>query len=59
MSKLLSVVIVCECRFVNSVKALKGGKGKDIEILAPVGITVTSDSGKIIGRFNLSCILFY
>lgn len=32
-----------------SVRALKGEMGKDMEILAPVGITVTTDEGKILG----------
>lgn len=34
----------------NSVKALKGEHGKDCNILAPVGITVTTDDGRVIGR---------
>ncbi|KAK5862301.1 hypothetical protein PBY51_017712 [Eleginops maclovinus] len=36
----------------SSVRALKGERGKDQEILAPVGITVTADDGKIIGDLN-------
>ncbi|XP_037309101.2 GTP-binding protein 10 [Pungitius pungitius] len=36
----------------SSVRALKGEKGKDKEILAPVGITVTADDGKIVGDLN-------
>ncbi|XP_041649694.1 GTP-binding protein 10 [Cheilinus undulatus] len=36
----------------SSVRALKGQKGKDEEICAPVGITVTTDVGKIIGELN-------
>ncbi|PWA23955.1 hypothetical protein CCH79_00011012 [Gambusia affinis] len=36
----------------SSVRALKGDKGKDEEILAPVGITVTSDDGRILGELN-------
>ncbi|XP_015248383.1 PREDICTED: GTP-binding protein 10 [Cyprinodon variegatus] len=33
----------------SSVRALKGERGKDEEILAPVGITVTTDNGRSIG----------
>uniref|UniRef100_A0A8C3FYF7 GTP-binding protein 10 n=1 Tax=Cyclopterus lumpus TaxID=8103 RepID=A0A8C3FYF7_CYCLU len=36
----------------SSVRALKGEKGKDMEILAPIGITVTTDDGKIVGDMN-------
>ncbi|XP_020497617.2 GTP-binding protein 10 isoform X1 [Labrus bergylta] len=36
----------------SSVRALKGAKGTDKEINAPVGITVTTDDGKIIGELN-------
>ncbi|KAM4736363.1 GTP-binding protein 10 [Anableps anableps] len=36
----------------SSVRALKGEKGNDKEILAPVGITVTTDDGKILGELN-------
>ncbi|XP_034030705.1 GTP-binding protein 10 [Thalassophryne amazonica] len=36
----------------SSVCALKGDKGKDQEILAPVGITVTTDDGRVIGDLN-------
>ncbi|XP_014911312.1 GTP-binding protein 10 [Poecilia latipinna] len=36
----------------SSVRALKGEKGKDEEILAPIGITVTSDDGRILGELN-------
>ncbi|KAM9723173.1 GTP-binding protein 10 [Menidia menidia] len=36
----------------SSVRALKGEKGTDTEVLAPVGITVTSDYGRIIGDLN-------
>ncbi|XP_028985658.1 GTP-binding protein 10 [Betta splendens] len=36
----------------SSVKALKGEKGEDKEILAPTGITVTSDDGRKIGELN-------
>lgn len=41
--------------FIDSVRALKGERGKDEEILAPVGITVTTDDGKILGMSNISC----
>lgn len=33
----------------NSVRALKGERGQDVEIVAPVGITVTADDGKKLG----------
>lgn len=36
----------------SSVRALKGERGKDEEIQAPVGITVTTDDGKILGELN-------
>lgn len=36
----------------SSVRALKGERGKDKEILAPVGITVTTDDGQILGDLN-------
>ncbi|KAL7394240.1 hypothetical protein ABVT39_022872 [Epinephelus coioides] len=36
----------------SSVRALKGDKGNDKEILVPVGITVTTDDGKVIGDLN-------
>ncbi|GAA6220681.1 GTP-binding protein 10 [Lates japonicus] len=36
----------------SSVRALKGDKGKNTEILAPVGITVTTDDGRILGDLN-------
>ncbi|KAM6909997.1 GTP-binding protein 10 [Xenentodon cancila] len=36
----------------SSVRALKGEKGKDTEIFAPVGITVTTDDGRILGELN-------
>ena len=35
---------------VNSVQALKGNAGEDKEIMAPVGIVVTSDNGKTLGE---------
>ncbi|XP_061145719.1 GTP-binding protein 10 isoform X1 [Syngnathus typhle] len=36
----------------SSVRSLKGQRGKDKEILVPVGITVTSDDGRILGDLN-------
>lgn len=36
----------------SSVRALKGQKGEDKVILAPVGISVTTDEGKVIGELN-------
>ena len=43
--------------FFDSVRALKGDKGEDKEILAPVGITVTNDEGKTLGMSNIFFIL--
>ncbi|XP_070768296.1 GTP-binding protein 10 [Enoplosus armatus] len=37
----------------SSVRALKGERGQNKEILAPVGITVTTDDGKILGDLNI------
>ncbi|XP_076135872.1 GTP-binding protein 10 [Alosa pseudoharengus] len=36
----------------STVRALKGKKGSDCEILAPPGITVTNDNGKVLGMLN-------
>ncbi|XP_068179297.1 GTP-binding protein 10 isoform X3 [Antennarius striatus] len=36
----------------SNIRALKGAKGDSKEILAPIGITVTFDDGKIIGHLN-------
>lgn len=36
----------------SSVRSLKGESGEDKEILVPVGITVTTDDGKILGELN-------
>ncbi|XP_077382315.1 GTP-binding protein 10 isoform X1 [Festucalex cinctus] len=36
----------------SSVRSLKGEKGKDAEILVPVGVTVTTDNGRILGDLN-------
>lgn len=36
----------------SSIRALKGGVGENKEVLAPVGITVTTDDGKVIGELN-------
>ncbi|XP_076010045.1 GTP-binding protein 10 [Genypterus blacodes] len=38
----------------SSVRALRGLKGKDQEIEAPVGVTVTTDHGKVLGDLNAS-----
>lgn len=35
--------------FMNSIAALKGERGQDVEIVAPLGITVTNDDGKNLG----------
>lgn len=35
-----------------SIRALKGAKGEDTEISAPVGICVTRDDGKTLGNFT-------
>lgn len=37
----------------SGIRALKGTKGEDKEIFAPVGISVTTDEGKIIGELNV------
>ncbi|XP_037640112.1 GTP-binding protein 10 [Sebastes umbrosus] len=36
----------------SSVRALKGERGNDEEILAPVGVTVTTDDGNFLGDLN-------
>uniref|UniRef100_A0A4W5LAF2 GTP-binding protein 10 n=1 Tax=Hucho hucho TaxID=62062 RepID=A0A4W5LAF2_9TELE len=36
----------------SSVRALRGQKGEDREVLAPPGITVTNDDGKVLGELN-------
>ncbi|KAJ8004974.1 hypothetical protein DPEC_G00141840 [Dallia pectoralis] len=36
----------------SSVRALRGTKGEDQEVLAPSGITVTDDDGKVLGELN-------
>uniref|UniRef100_A0A8C7Y094 GTP-binding protein 10 n=1 Tax=Oryzias sinensis TaxID=183150 RepID=A0A8C7Y094_9TELE len=36
----------------SSVRALKGEKGTDVEVPAPVGIAVTTDDGRIVGDLN-------
>ncbi|XP_066095639.1 GTP-binding protein 10 [Saccopteryx bilineata] len=36
----------------SRVNALKGSRGKDCEILVPVGISITDENGKIIGELN-------
>ncbi|XP_032868928.1 GTP-binding protein 10 isoform X1 [Amblyraja radiata] len=36
----------------SSIRSLKGAKGKDCEIYAPAGISITNDNGKIIGELN-------
>lgn len=33
-----------------SIRALKGAKGGDVEISAPVGICVTADDGRALGN---------
>ena len=38
--------------FINSVRRLKGEKGGDYELNVPVGITVTNDDGRVMGRSN-------
>ncbi|XP_067094827.1 GTP-binding protein 10 [Osmerus mordax] len=37
----------------SSVRALKGEKGPDQQILAPTGVTVTTDNGKVLGELNV------
>ena len=41
---------------VNSVRALKGEKGPDQQILAPTGVTVTTDNGKVLGESETDVI---
>ncbi|KAL0985393.1 hypothetical protein UPYG_G00156310 [Umbra pygmaea] len=36
----------------STVRALRGQKGEDQEVLAPAGITVTNDEGKVLGELN-------
>ncbi|XP_021476894.1 GTP-binding protein 10 [Oncorhynchus mykiss] len=36
----------------SSVRALRGQKGEDQEVLAPPGITVTNDDGMVLGKLN-------
>ncbi|KAI5105841.1 GTP-binding protein 10 [Silurus meridionalis] len=36
----------------SSIRALKGAKGADLEISAPVGICLTADDGKTLGELN-------
>lgn len=45
----MDCVIYCCYDVFVSVRALKGEMGKDKEVSAPVGITVTADDGKILG----------
>lgn len=39
----------------DSVRALKGERGKDHEIFAPVGVTITTDDGRVLGIY---CVYF-
>ncbi|KAJ8411621.1 hypothetical protein AAFF_G00164290 [Aldrovandia affinis] len=36
----------------SSIRALKGDRGEDMQILAPPGIIVTTDNGKVLGELN-------
>ncbi|XP_028327159.1 GTP-binding protein 10 [Gouania willdenowi] len=36
----------------SSIRALKGEKGKNVELLVPVGIIVTNDNGQVLGHLN-------
>ncbi|XP_062847065.1 GTP-binding protein 10 [Trichomycterus rosablanca] len=36
----------------SSIRALKGSKGEDVEISVPVGISVTTDEGRMLGELN-------
>ncbi|KAG7335732.1 hypothetical protein KOW79_000425 [Hemibagrus wyckioides] len=38
--------------FNSSIRALKGAKGGDVEIVAPTGICVTTDDGRLLGELN-------
>lgn len=46
--------------FFDSVRSLKGERGEDQEILAPVGVSVTTDDGRVLGKSEalLSCSKF-
>lgn len=49
----LSVVtVVSICVLFFSIRALKGAKGEDVEISAPVGIYVTTDDGRTLGNIT-------
>ncbi len=37
--------------FFFSIHALRGAKGEDAQVFAPVGISVTTDDGRILGHF--------
>ena len=41
---------------VNSVRSLKGVKGPDQQILAPTGVSVTTDNGKVLGESETDVI---
>lgn len=41
-----------------SVRALKGEKGTDVEVPAPVGIAVTTDDGRIVGMSSKLYVYF-
>lgn len=52
-TELYCVFIESFLLLIDSVRSLKGERGVDKEVLAPVGITVTTDDGRILG--NLKC----
>lgn len=42
--------IICTSVLFLSIRALKGAKGGDVEIVAPTGIYVTTDGGRLLGN---------
>lgn len=38
--------------FINSVRSLKGERGQDREVFAPVGVTVTTDDNRKLGKLT-------
>lgn len=49
ISKCVATVICTSILFL-SIRALKGAKGGDVEIVAPTGICVTTDDGRLLGN---------
>lgn len=47
----LEAVSKALCDVFFSIHALRGAKGEDTQVFAPVGISVTADNGRILGNF--------